>query len=540
MDLQEKWRAKESQIVWILLGINFILRFIVAIRPIPYIDGLTITDDSYYSFQIAKNIAAGMGPLYGDSFTNGFQPLYVFLVAPIYLLFPNTLILPIHLALVILSVFDTFTLLILYKYISNLSKLPLTPVFIGLLWIFNPLMITMSTNGLETAMAMFIIMLILYFIQIHKILDAEDNNLKHAALLGLLFGLSLFTRIDCILLCLIIIAGIIYHRFRAKRLNLQLFYKISIICAVAVLVYLPWLIYSYHYTGQFYPVSGRAVRNIALAKVNYQNDIFFYLKMLKDGFVITGIINRIYILQIALLLILLLGKTNLLRFIFAFCKKHFIVVIFFLMLFFTYTLYIFGPYYFGRYFYPSTLVFLFFLTALIDYLLERFKIQTVFRLFLAVMFLIVPHIADKKFYRLYFSTDTTSYGYMNIAIWSNAYFSPGTIIGSTQTGALGYFCPDLKIVNLDGVVSNECFVYLMKKKSVDYIKMKRIDYIFGWEMNYIALTNQQRNFNKEDLIYIKTIEEFKTSLKFQWSLFKVNYGSPPEQPKLDRVFPPVP
>jgi len=52
-------------------------RLWMASRPIEQIDGLTIPDDTYLSLTVARNLAAGKGPLYGEGFTNGFQPLWV-------------------------------------------------------------------------------------------------------------------------------------------------------------------------------------------------------------------------------------------------------------------------------------------------------------------------------------------------------------------------------------------------------------------------------------------------------------------------------
>ena len=102
--------SKSKTFLYSLLGLNFLLKFLIAIRPLKYIDNITIQDDSYLAFTIARNIAKGLGPLYGTDFTNGFQPLYVFLVAPFYALFPNNPILPVHFALIVSVIFDTLSL----------------------------------------------------------------------------------------------------------------------------------------------------------------------------------------------------------------------------------------------------------------------------------------------------------------------------------------------------------------------------------------------------------------------------------------------
>ena len=45
-------------------------------------------DDSFYAFQIARNIAGGHGPTFdGVNLTNGFQPLYVAMLVPVFVLF---------------------------------------------------------------------------------------------------------------------------------------------------------------------------------------------------------------------------------------------------------------------------------------------------------------------------------------------------------------------------------------------------------------------------------------------------------------------
>ncbi|MGB5105870.1 MAG: hypothetical protein WBP29_04150 [Candidatus Zixiibacteriota bacterium] len=83
--------SKSRALFTSLLAVNLVSRLLIAIRPLKFIDGLTIPDDAYLSLNIARNIAKGLGPLYGSDFTNGFQPLYVFIVAPIYAVFSHDL-----------------------------------------------------------------------------------------------------------------------------------------------------------------------------------------------------------------------------------------------------------------------------------------------------------------------------------------------------------------------------------------------------------------------------------------------------------------
>lgn len=105
-----------------LLGTDFLVRLLVLIRPLKYLDGLTIPDDAYYSLTIARNIAEGLGPYYFIDYTNGFQPLYVFLAAPLFKLFAGDYIMPVYGSLFMLVIFDILSLYLLCKLTSSFAR----------------------------------------------------------------------------------------------------------------------------------------------------------------------------------------------------------------------------------------------------------------------------------------------------------------------------------------------------------------------------------------------------------------------------------
>ena len=73
-------------------------------------------DDSFYAFQIARNIAQGLGPTFdGVTLTNGFQPLYVFLLVPLFWLAGGDPVLPIHAGLTLLALFTVATAWLLFR-----------------------------------------------------------------------------------------------------------------------------------------------------------------------------------------------------------------------------------------------------------------------------------------------------------------------------------------------------------------------------------------------------------------------------------------
>lgn len=100
-------KTKNNFQVWIpiLLAVNLALRIFVIIRPVDLIDDISIPDDSYLTLTISRNIAMGYGPLYGDTFTNGFQPLHAFLMVPVFWFAGNDYSIPVYSTLILTTIF---------------------------------------------------------------------------------------------------------------------------------------------------------------------------------------------------------------------------------------------------------------------------------------------------------------------------------------------------------------------------------------------------------------------------------------------------
>lgn len=67
--------------------------------------------------------------------------------------------------------------------------------------------------------------------------------------------------------------------------------------------------------------------------------------------------------------------------------------------------------------------------------------------------------------------------YIDYARWVEAHTEPGSRIGATGAGSLGYFVRDRTIVNLDGLISNYAYLRAMKQgQRVDYLRAIGLDY----------------------------------------------------------------
>ena len=156
-------------------------------------------DDSFYAFQIARNIADGRGMTFdGIHATTGFQPLYVFLLVPAFMASGGDIVLPIYAALTMLAIFTALTAYIVFtiarRYVGTAASLAAAA-----LWVFSPVVTKQSANGLETALATFMIALSAWY-YIERIRPVDHPPPGRLFTLGLLLGVTVLSRIDGVLI----------------------------------------------------------------------------------------------------------------------------------------------------------------------------------------------------------------------------------------------------------------------------------------------------------------------------------------------------
>ena len=118
-------------------------------------------DDAYYYFKVAQNIAEGHGSTFdGINLTNGYHPLWMLICIPIFALAKFDLILPLRVLLVVMSVFQAASAILIYRLVKNhLSNV--VAILAASFWAFNLyIQSTVYKNGLETPAAIFTILLL--------------------------------------------------------------------------------------------------------------------------------------------------------------------------------------------------------------------------------------------------------------------------------------------------------------------------------------------------------------------------------------------
>jgi 4-amino-4-deoxy-L-arabinose transferase-like glycosyltransferase len=470
-------------------------------------------DDSFYAFQIARNIANGYGPTFdGVTPTNGFQPLYVFLLVPIYKVFGADRITPIYVALSLLALLTAATsallFLIVRRYVSDGVAL-----FAALVWTFSPVVVRQSSNGLETALALFMFALCVYY-YLDRVRSNPHVRPGQFALMGLLLGLAILARIDQLLLALAMALDyLLVLRRRAKSGGTNGAVKgVGIAAATAMLVYLPWAVYGLSAVGSPFQESGSATRFLSLAYAP-----FFDLgpaDLAENGpsvsFVWAHVLHSLSILKLSppvhaayrvvekltggaassgalLLIVNAVSLVTLAGFAAWVVRRRSsgarnkrgeisFLILFAVLLAAAYSTYVFGVFFFTRYFYPVFFIATMFAACALQDVVNwanrrplamRWSVAGAFGLYAIAL----VYMGCTNAYR-----SQPIYHFYDVARWVEHNTAEDETIGVFQGGAIGYFS-NRRVVNLDGKVNRHALDALKRGNIGEYIAEAGIDVV---------------------------------------------------------------
>ena len=172
-------------------------------------------DDAYYYFKVAQNISEGHGSTFdGINPTNGYHPLWMLICIPIFALARFDLILPLRILLLVMSGLSVATGILLYRLIGRIFT-PAIGAMAALFWVFShDVLNTLYQNGLESGIAAFFIVLLVYKLYEFEISWRKNEvSKKQIATLAVIAVLTMFSRLD-----LVFLAG---HRGALDHLSRQ-------------------------------------------------------------------------------------------------------------------------------------------------------------------------------------------------------------------------------------------------------------------------------------------------------------------------------
>ncbi len=209
-------KTKKITFEIILLIVILALHAFVAFSPEARLLNWFQTDDAFYYFVTARNIAEGRGITFdGIGTTNGFHPLWMAICIPVFSLAKVNLYLPLRIIIMILALFNAATGILLYRFFAKKFSKE-TGWFVAIFWTFLPTIHDLTSKlGLESGLTAFTLVAALSYLSSFEERELKPKNFLIMSLLG---ALLLFSRLDTIFI--VIIMGI-WLVFRKTTLRWQ-------------------------------------------------------------------------------------------------------------------------------------------------------------------------------------------------------------------------------------------------------------------------------------------------------------------------------
>jgi len=513
----KKFKFRASPAFIFIASLGALWRLIFIFRNMEHLVNFPLIDDSFYSLGLARNWAMGLGFTHdGVIQTNGFQPLFVFISAPLYYIFPQDRVTPVYIALLAQTILAVITGYIIYRLIRK--KLGENPaLFASLLWFLPVTMFKFDINGLETGLYVFFLMLSAYM-YIEHIRDFECVTFKSSALFGVILGLTVLSRNDAFFLIIAFIVDfLLLHKngLLSDRNSLKEVSKKISLCKISfIIVIFPWFYSNAVNFGSIIPRSGEAVRILSQkflysGNINYfdnpvmyciNNLIYSVKRMLNQSPIFEPMLwlgtytNSFRLATIAVFGVLGSGSLFLFldrRSVIEFWNKHNMPVFRFAWIYsgimvMAYSFFVFGQHHFPRYYYPIHVVLLFVPAFIMRYLC--FRLPTFLRnvgVLILVMFFVLVNMDNIEIYK-YWRVDRGLGTYFQTLSCRRKHIKKGDILAAFQSGALGYFAEN-RVINLDGVVNTAASKSIADGSMVAYIKSQKINYIVDVYSQYRAL-----------------------------------------------------
>lgn len=468
--------------IWALAVIGFLSRFALAFRSDGRIASRPYTEDAFYAFSCARQIALGHGfSVDGVHPTNGVQPLICLLYAPCFWI-ANDKWLGLRLTFIVAGLTQFVSVILIARLLSQFqtSKTTsgrvwqLSPFIGALLWVVIAPLFIQNMNGLETGLvAMLILAALNYYF---KFFRGSTSNVSHAVIFGVLLGLLVLARIDCVLF---IAAFALYELWRTKGKS---FKAILTFVLVAIVVSAPWWIYNYTTFGSFMPISGQSE---SLGHPIMQN----LLQAISAMFDILTIFlyHPFYALPVWLTVIVFIVMVLFWILVF----RHLVrldlqplmpLVLFCIALFIYYIFFFSAPHFVGRYLHPARILMVIIFALAVPQILKATVHSTV-RAITVYGFLIVGLAFSVERYVHCFTAPTTN-DFYRLGLWAETHSGQ---VGVEQSGPANFV--STKVVNLDGKVNPDALAARKASRIGAYIAKERFEYLADWQPIVVPLVN---------------------------------------------------
>ncbi len=464
----------------LVIGLGVAIQMALITRSLSYLITTVLPDDAFYYFDIARSIVAGHGSTFnGIDPTNGFHPLWLLVLLPIFKFFYTTAadITPIRIVLLLAVVLNTMTALFVLRILARFSKSRWVRSLGMIVWMLNPFLLYETLNGLETALA-----LCVFSIFVLLALRNEEGSSNSYWLTGLVGGFMVLARIDMVFYLAAYGAWLLFRKgWREWKHELRTAFTAGCFAAIPIVPWFVWNVLNFHML-----LTGAAgMESMVNHQLIIQDHGPSFLQLLKavvynTQYSLNGLFQLTGMLSIAFAAIGAAVTLVMVRMIIV--PKRIAE--------FTITHYLFLGF-----------LVLFIADASIRWTVRSWYFVS-FEIFLAILFVVVAdtifrHITHKRlwaciivglmlfsFYvdwskniREQFASQSQMYA---AAQWESANLPAGSSIGVFNAGIQEYFSSRI-IVDLDGLVNNNVFGAMQRRSLWQYIKSDKITYIADFD-----------------------------------------------------------
>lgn len=229
----------------LIVSLQSLIVLVLATSPMEFLVK-KLTDDAFYYYGTAYNLAAGLGMTFdGIHPTNGMQVIWIALLTPLYWVFDGR-ISPIRASILLQGVIAISTTIVLYKMLTSLYGRDIATIAVIAL-MFNPYVIFMYLGGHEASLNFLSLSVII------GLLVLRDNTDRTLVLLGLACGIAFLTRLDNVILLAVLGGSLIGSRIINDFRSLIAF---SVPGTVFPVIY---VLYNFLSFGHIIPVSGKVL-----------------------------------------------------------------------------------------------------------------------------------------------------------------------------------------------------------------------------------------------------------------------------------------
>jgi len=465
--------------LWLALVVALAVRLMIAWLPVQELIMRFNADDAYYYLTIARNVVAGRGVSFdGIALTNGFHPLYLLLLLPLFWATSSAVELNVHLALSLLAICNVLTALPLYTTVKRLWHQE-AALIAAIAWLLNPWVMAITLMGVESALY---VLLMAWTLCVYMEWRSE-HKISRLIAAGVLAGLTILARTDGIFLAVALAIDLLSARYGNEKGGWR---ALMIFGSFAGIVFLPWLLWNWLTFGTVAQTSGMAILYAQYEMPPTVLLVFSSIQMFLLTLILLMFQGSIIVLALLITAIVLHKEKALSRGMDgerAFGR----VLVIYAVLWFTF----YAVYFRHRqlwYFLP--MVFIATLSIGKVYRIWQVLLPRAFGQlrFAVLVFYGVTFVLSLWFWesnRLAFYSAQAN-GYI-IAQWVSANTEPQARIGTWNAGVVGYLSTRT-IVNLDGVVNNELYRYVSERRARfhlrdlrDYIIRQRISYVTDYE-----------------------------------------------------------